>query len=109
MKQNEAIAATKRLESQAIPQEISTAAARMLESYAPGLTSERLVFLITHQPEPESECLLTRAEAAEKLRISLPTLDRLLRSGELSMRRIRRAVRIPASAVEAILNGKAAA
>ena len=95
--------------SQSIPKEISNAAARMLEPYAPGLTAERLAEAITYQPETEREHLLTRREVAARLRISMPTCDRLLRSGELPKRRIRGAVRIPASAVEAILNGKAVA
>jgi excisionase family DNA binding protein len=95
--------------SQSIPKEISTAAARMLEPYAPGLTAERLAEAITYQPEAESERLLTRREVASRLRVSMPTCDRLLRSGQLPKRRIRGAVRVPASAVEAILNGKAVA
>lgn len=91
-----------------IPQEISNAAARMLEPYAPGLTAERLATAITCQPKVDGERLLTRNEVASMLRISMPTCDRLLRSGQLPKRQIRRAVRIPASAVEAFMNGKAA-
>jgi excisionase family DNA binding protein len=55
---------------------------------------------VSFEPErDEVETLLTRKEAAQALKVSLPTIDRCLRDGVLPKRRIRGAVRIPASAV----------
>lgn len=95
--------------SQTIPKEISTAAARMLEPYAPGLTAEALAERITYQPEAESEHYLTRLEAARRTRLSVVSIDRCLREGLLPKRKVRGKVLIPASAVEDLLNGKAGA
>ena len=72
----------------------------MLAPYCPGLTTERLRAAVSFEPEKdEVETLLTRKEAAQALKVSLPTVDRCLRDGILPKRRIRGAVRIPASAV----------
>lgn len=89
-----------------IPPEISTAAVRLLEPYAPGLTGDTLAEAIIYKPEAGTDRLLTRRETAAALRISMPTCDRMLRAGQLPKRRIRGAVRIPASAVERIVSGK---
>lgn len=94
------------MNNQSIPKEISNAAARMLEPFAPGLTGDTLAEAITYQPEAEAEGLLTRFETAGRLRISTVTVDRMLRAGQLPKRRIRGSVRIPASAVESIVAGK---
>ena len=58
---------------------------------------------VSFEPEKdEVETQLTRKEAALTLKVSLPTVDRCLRDGILPKRRIRGAVRIPASAVARI-------
>lgn len=91
-----------------IPQPIADAALSILRPYVPNLTVERLQTLAFLEPEkPEKpEQLLTRQEAAEKLHLSIPTIDRMLRDGELVYRKIRRAVRIPLSEVEAVMQGR---
>ena len=83
-----------------IPEHIANGVAAMLAPYCPGLTAERLLSAIAPKKEHAVvETLLTRKEAAEALKVSLPTVDRCLRDGVLPKRRIRGAVRIPASAV----------
>jgi excisionase family DNA binding protein len=46
------------------------------------------------------ELVVTREEAAEALRLSLRTLDRLLATGQISIRRVGRRVLIPRSEIE---------
>jgi len=83
-----------------IPENIVVGVAAMLAPYCPGLTAERLLVAINYKPDDgEVEKLLTRKETAQALRVSIPTIDRMLRDGDLTKRRIRGAVRIPASAV----------
>ena len=83
-----------------IPENIVTGATAMLAPYCPGLTTGRLLEAISFEPEKnEVETLLTRKEAAEALKVSLPTIDRCLCDGVLPKRKIRGAVRIPACAV----------
>ena len=89
-----------------IPENIATGVAAMLAPYCPGLTIERLQAAVSYEPEKdEVETLLTRKEAAQALKVSLPTVDRCLRDGVLPKRRIRGAVRIPASAVAGLVSG----
>jgi excisionase family DNA binding protein len=83
-----------------IPDHIVNGVAAMLAPYCPGMTTERLLSAICFEPEKdEVETLLTRKEAAEALKVSIPTIDRCLRDGVLPKRRIRGAVRIPVSAL----------
>jgi len=90
-----------------IPKPIATAAVGLLKPYCKGLTPEQLQVALTFKPEASgNETLLTRAEAARRLGVSLPTVDRCLADGSLPRRKIRGAVRIPASAIENILQGK---
>ena len=87
-----------------IPEHIANGVAAMLAPYCPGLTAERLLSSISFEPEKkEAETLLTRKEAAVALKVSIPTIDRCLRDGTLPKRRIRGAVRIPASAVARLI------
>ncbi len=58
------------------------------------------------KPAPEEdkeESLLTRKEVAQRLKVSLPTVDRLLRSRELGSIKIRHSVRVPESAIEELI------
>ncbi len=90
-----------------IPENIVTGVAAMLAPYCPGLTAGRLLEAISFEPEKkEAETLLTRKEAAEALKVSIPTVDRCLRDGVLPKRRIRGAVRIPARAVGRLITNK---
>ena len=92
-----------------IPKPIAEAVIAMLRPYAPDLTATKLEHAICFKLEAEKpEQLLSRKEAAKLLCISIPTIDRMLRDGQLPLRRIRGAVRIPLSAVEALMNGNAA-
>jgi excisionase family DNA binding protein len=88
-----------------IPAAIATAAVRLLEPYCQDLTAERLLAAVIYRPEPEEklEKMLTRRETAQALGVSLPTVDRMLRDGNLPKRRIRGAVRIPSSAISNIV------
>lgn len=81
-----------------IPKLIADAVISMLLPYAPDLTVEKLESVISAKPESQMpEKLLTRKEAAKTLNVSIPTIDRMLRDGELPRVHIRGAVRIPAS------------
>ena len=87
-----------------IPENIANGVAAMLPPYCHGLTAERLLAAISREKEHvEVETLLTRKEAAEALKVSVPTIDRCLRDGVLPKRRIRGAVRIPLKAVARLI------
>lgn len=90
-----------------IPQPIADAIITMLRPYAPEVTYDSLQEAILSKPEKQEtpEKLLTRKEASTMLHISIPTIDRMLRDKELAYRKIRRAVRIPLSAVEQLMKG----
>jgi excisionase family DNA binding protein len=86
-----------------IPENIIHGVTAMLAPYCPGLTTERLLTAVSFEPEKdEVETLLTRKEAAQALKVSLPTVDRCLRDGILPKRKIRGAVRIPSSAIASL-------
>lgn len=87
-----------------IPQPIVEAAVAMLRPYAPDLTIEKLQTAIFREPVSDKPVkLLTRKETAELLNVSIPTIDRMLRDGNLPRRKIRGAVRIPQSATESFI------
>ena len=87
-----------------IPENIANGVAAMLAPYCPGLTAERLSSAIGREKgHVEVETLFTRKEAAEALKVSIPTIDRCLRDGVLPKRRIRGAVRIPVKAVARLI------
>jgi len=90
-----------------IPQAITEAVTALLRPYVPGLTAAKLESAICFVPDAEPvERLLSRRESAVALSVSIPTLDRMLRDGELPRRRIRGTVRIPQSAIESIKRGE---
>ena len=92
---------------QAIPEHIIIAASAMLAPYIPNLTPDRIQNRLAFEQEPEpTERLLTKKEAAAAPSISTDTLDRMIVDGQLDRRKIRGAVRIPQSAVDAIINGE---
>ncbi len=89
-----------------IPKAISEAAAALLQPYAPGLTPDKLANAIVFQPEgPEQEKLLSRKEASTALNISQPTLDRMLKAGELKKVRVRGRAFVRQSEVSRIISG----
>jgi len=91
------------------PENILASAVGMLSPWCPDLTPARLRSALDFKPDEGGiEKLLTRKEAAQAMRVSLPTVDRCLRDGAIPKRHIRGAVRIPASAIANILSGKGA-
>ena len=90
-----------------IPIPIKTAAASMLQPYCPGLTPEKLEQAIVLKPEPEpKEKLRTRLEASAELNVSVPTIDRMLASGELARIHVRGRVMIRQSEINRIISGE---
>jgi excisionase family DNA binding protein len=69
---------------------VTDAEARLNELFAPG-----------RDKTPEE--LHSRKEAAGRLKISLPTLDRMIKAGEIGYVKIRRSVRVPRSEVERLM------
>ncbi|VGO17592.1 hypothetical protein PDESU_06190 [Pontiella desulfatans] len=93
-----------------IPESTLSMAVGMLMPYRPDLTPERLLAAIDFEPETEVvESLYTVPEAAKALSLSVPTINRMMRDGQLPKRKIRGAVRVPRSAIADILAGKEAA
>jgi excisionase family DNA binding protein len=97
--------------SKTIKPEILAAATGILQPYCPGLSPTDLVQAITnHRSEKTKPDVLhpavTYAEFARLAGISLPTVNRLIKRGDLPKIKIGlRSVRIPYVAVEALLNG----
>lgn len=52
-----------------------------------------------------SKNLLTRQEAADRLRVSLTTMSALIKSGKIYVLRFERQVRIPEEALDAFVRG----
>ena len=92
-----------------IPIPLLQAGVGMYAPYIDGLTVSRLEELLEHcahgdQPAPLPESL-TKADVMSAGRLSLSTVNRLLKSGELPFRKVgSRSVRIPRSAVEELLS-----
>jgi excisionase family DNA binding protein len=89
-----------------ITNEIAMAAVTLLQPYAEReLTVEIIKKMLEEEflPESAQETLLTRKETAVALHVSLPTIDRMLRDGELVACRIRGRVMFRQSAVDGIL------
>jgi excisionase family DNA binding protein len=61
---------------------------------------------LIQQPEPEAKSPATRQEACKFLSISLPTLDKLIASGQILTFNIGRQVRIRWADIEAYVNKK---
>lgn len=93
------------MQRERIPTHIADAVAAMLLPYVAGLTADQLEFLLFPQ---EEEALVTREEATVVLRVSLSTVDRMLRDGELPRRKVRGRVHIPLSALKAVMLGSVA-
>jgi excisionase family DNA binding protein len=91
-----------------IPHAISTAVVAMLSPFLPGLTAARLESMAFALEEKQHDSLLTRKESAFALRISLPTVDRLLASGELSRVNVRGRVLVRRSELDKIISGEKA-
>ena len=89
------------------PQEITSAAASMLSPYHPGLTADKLETALAFQPEPQTDRLRTRIESTDVLHISMPTLDRMIKAGQLRAVKIRGRVMIPQSSLDSIMGAAA--
>ena len=92
-----------------VPKEIGEAVVILLQPYTEQhLTVQDIEEMLVEKeflPEPKQEKLLSRKEGATALRVSQPTIDRMLRSGELMPCRIRGRVFIRQSDVDRILRG----
>ena len=93
-----------------ISETILNATVALLQPSCPDITPTLLVSALK-QFDPECTGsrpapMLTRREAANILSISLPTLDRMIASGELPRIKRKRVLRIPADAVYAIAEGR---
>ena len=91
---------------QEIPKVVAVAVVALLSPYCANLSAQTLINRITAEPEPLADVLRSRDEAMRSLRVSMPTLDRMIQSGELTSRRIRRRVLVPQSAIDAIIHGE---
>jgi hypothetical protein len=92
-----------------IPQALSTAIALMLDQYFPGLTAARLESALAFKPDGEpAEKLISRNEATAALRVSLPTVDRMLACGELTRVNVRGRVFVKKSEILRIISGEKA-
>jgi len=95
----------------AIPEPVKTGVFASLAPYRPGLTPAKLdaaldaVLVADHERELAGQ-LMTRKEAAATLKISFPTLGRMLDERELERVRVRRRVFVRASDVRAIIEGR---
>lgn len=94
-----------------IPPAVLSAATTLLQPYAPELSPTSLVSALkTHEHggnlSERQQCPLTRDEAAEMLKVSLPTLDRYLKDGAIRSAKIgKRLIRISPESVRAFLDG----
>ena len=88
---------------------ILTAATGLLQPFYPELTPTKLLSMLKNAGKPEEivERPLTRRQAANLLAISLPTLDRHIKSGILRASKIGpRAVRIDPDSIRELLAGE---
>ena len=93
-----------------IPKEVGEAVVILLQPHTEHhLTVQDIEEMLVDKeflPEPEQETLLSRKEAAAALNISVPTVDRMLKDGELIPCRVRGRVFIRQSDVDGVLRGK---
>lgn len=89
--------------TQNIPEAISTAVINMLAPYM-HITHHDLVRLADPVPEAETDELMTRFEVRDALKVSLPTVDRMIRDGTLEGVKIRRRMFISEGSVKTFLN-----
>jgi len=91
-----------------IPGAITTAAVSILAPYVPDLTTSKLLAAICCPvEEPVEERLTSRQHAADRIGISLPTLDRMIRDNELTARKVRGRVLIRQSCIDSVITGAA--
>jgi excisionase family DNA binding protein len=78
----------------------------MLSPYCAGITAASLAdALRASQTTAQPDRLLTRHEAVEALRISMPTLDRLMSKGSIQRVKVGRRVFLRESSIRAIVEG----
>ena len=97
-----------------VPEAIINAACSMLSPYFPELSAAGLVEALKHRNQtPAAPALrrpLTRAEAAEILKVSVNSINRYVKAGTLRAYKIgKRLVRIDPASVEALLQTAPAA
>ena len=97
------------MQTQEIPEAIKTAAASMLAPYCHGLTPSKLESAIGFEfDDKQPEKLRTRKETKKALHVSMPTVDRMLSSGELTRVTVRGRVFIRQSEIDRIITGAVA-
>lgn len=64
-------------------------------------------FAKSSNPPAGFEVVLTRTETAAALRVSLPTVDRLIKAGRLSVSRVNRTILVDPESVRALLPKRA--
>jgi len=92
-----------------IPPSILHASATLLEPYAPGLTPLKLVAALESADSPSalaSQPMLSTLEAGKMLGTSSFTVQRLITEGALPGRKIGGQWRIPAAAVEGLMEAE---
>ena len=92
-----------------VPKEITVAAVGMLQTYIPGLSPEKLIECLrgseSAPTSPKPEKPLTRKETANLLSVSLSTVNRYIKSGQLTPVHVGpRLVRITPASIHALLN-----
>lgn len=87
------------------PHPLLSAAVQLLQPIYPNITVDGLKSLMERWKEPPEDALFTRQESADRARLSLSTLDRLIKGGDLKVVRIRHSIRIRKSALDALLQG----
>jgi len=92
-----------------IPLVITSAAASMLAPYCEGLTPSKLEAALTGDAERDITERLTELPAAAKaLKVSLPTIRRMIADRELEPVRVRRRVFVRTAELRAIIDGRSA-
>ena len=64
-------------------------------------------FAKSMNPPAGFDAVLTRTETAAALRVSLPTVDRLIKAGRLSVSRVNRTILVDPDSVRALLPKRA--
>lgn len=88
-----------------LPDDIASAIATMVAPYRPETTVANIVKRFSNEQQEEHD-LLTKTEAHEMLRIYMPTIDRMIKDGQIEAVRIRGRVFIRRSSIDRFLRGK---
>jgi excisionase family DNA binding protein len=93
------------MKTNSIPPAIAAAVATMTAPYIGDISAGDIQEMLC--PHEQKDQLLTVYEVRDRLRVSTPTVHRMLDDGRLKRIKIGRSVRIPASSVDALINSPA--